>query len=238
MVEVQLHFPAGFTPPECAPGCLISLPKGGTCGEASLDPSQEGYPYGLLQGASMPREISDDGLYPLTLYVSARIPSSHHAILTPSFAAKRKVSAKCSFLCAAGDLPALLRVVCVFTPVAAQNRGTMESKCCAQFSYAANYPPLGEPPIMTACINYASDPCDSAALTHLGDIIFDATKPTLSIRKISEKFGDPRAATTSKLRQTSAPLLALMLFNFSKSGGLSAASQARYAAACASLENP
>ena len=76
-----------------------------------------------------------------------------------------------------------------------------------------------QPPIITSCISYASDPCASAPLTHLGDITFDATKPTLTISKVSEQFGNPTSATARKLQQTAAPLFALMLFNFSKEGG-------------------
>ena len=41
MVSFQLSFPVGYTPPSCAPDCLISL----GCGEASLDPSLEGYSF-------------------------------------------------------------------------------------------------------------------------------------------------------------------------------------------------
>ena len=91
-----------------------------------------------------------------------------------------------------------------------------------QFPSAAQYPAPGvEPPIITSCMSYAAQPCDSSALTHLGDITFDATRPTLTITKVSEQFGDPTASTAArKLQQIapSPPLFALMLFNFSKAG--------------------
>ena len=93
-----------------------------------------------------------------------------------------------------------------------------------QFPSAAQYPAPGvEPPIITSCMSYAAQPCDSSALTHLGDITFDATRPTLTITKVSEQYGDPTASTTRrKLQQTpsSLPLNALLLFNFSKAGVL------------------
>ncbi len=95
-----------------------------------------------------------------------------------------------------------------------------EYDCCVQFPYNANYPPLGsQPPIITSCISYLPEPCDNTALSHLGDITFDATKPTLTITKVSEQRGDP-STTRRKLHQTSSqPLFALMLFNFSKPSG-------------------
>ena len=93
-----------------------------------------------------------------------------------------------------------------------------------QFPSAAQYPAQGlEAPIITSCIKYAAQPCDSSALTDLGDVTFDATKPTLTITKVSEQFGTPTTSTpTRRLQQTesSQPLFALMLFNFSKSGVL------------------
>lgn len=89
-----------------------------------------------------------------------------------------------------------------------------------QFPFAANYPPPGsQPPIITSCLSYAAEPCDSSALTPLGDITFDAIKPTLVITKVSEQFGNPMSTSTATRRlqqQTSQPLFALMLFNFSK----------------------
>ncbi len=91
-----------------------------------------------------------------------------------------------------------------------------------QFPSAAQYPALGfQPPIITSCVRYAAMPCDSTALTALGDITFDATRPTVTISKVSEQYGDPTTSTaTRKLQQTasSQPLFALMLFNFSKAG--------------------
>ena len=94
-----------------------------------------------------------------------------------------------------------------------------------QFPSAAQYPAQGmEAPIITSCISYAAQPCDSSALTNLGDVTFDATRPTLTITKVSEQFGIPTTTTpTRRLQQTdsSQPLFALMLFNFSKSGVLS-----------------
>ena len=91
-----------------------------------------------------------------------------------------------------------------------------------QFPSAAQYPAPGyEPPIITSCVSYAAQPCDSKALTALGSITFDATRPTLTITKVSEQHGDPTTSTaTRKLQQTasSQPLFALMLFNFSKAG--------------------
>ena len=91
-----------------------------------------------------------------------------------------------------------------------------------QFPSAAQYPAPGlEPPIITSCVSYAAQPCDSTVLTHLGYITFDATRPTVTITKVSEQYGDPTASTTRrKLQQTtpSQPLFALLLFNFSKPG--------------------
>ena len=63
MVSFQLSFPPGYSPPACAPDCLISL----SCGQAGLHPSQEGYGF----STSATPEISADGTYPLTLYVSS-----------------------------------------------------------------------------------------------------------------------------------------------------------------------
>lgn len=91
-----------------------------------------------------------------------------------------------------------------------------------QFPSAAQYPAPGfEPPIITSCVSYVAQPCDNTALTALGDITFDATRPTLTISKVSEQYGDP-TTSTRKLQQTasSQPLFALMLFNFSKAGVL------------------
>jgi len=86
-----------------------------------------------------------------------------------------------------------------------------------QFPFAAKYPPQGmEPPIITSCINYHPQPCDSSAQIQLGDITFDTTLPTLIITKVAEQFGNPTTTTLRKL-QTVQPLFALMLFNFSKS---------------------
>ena len=62
MVNFQLSFPPGYSPPSCAPDCLISL----SCGQAGLHPSQEGYGF----STSAAPDISADGRYPLTLYVS------------------------------------------------------------------------------------------------------------------------------------------------------------------------
>ena len=72
MVSFQLSFPAGYTPPDCAPDCLISL----SCGEASLDPSLEGYTFSKSSPAIQP-----DGSYPLTLFV--RTPAFHTPALKP-----------------------------------------------------------------------------------------------------------------------------------------------------------
>ena len=73
-----------------------------------------------------------------------------------------------------------------------------------------------DPPIITSCINYHPQPCDSTAQIYLGDITFDVTPPTLTITKVAEQFGNPTTTTLRKL-QTEQPLFALMLFNFSKS---------------------
>ena len=64
MTDFQLSFPAGYSPPACAPDCLISL----SCGQAGLHPNQEGYAF----STSATPDISADGTYPLTLYVSPR----------------------------------------------------------------------------------------------------------------------------------------------------------------------
>ena len=66
MVSFQLSFPVGYTPPSCAPDCLISL----GCGEASLYPNMEGYSFSQPPSPA----ILPNGNYPLTLYVSARAP--------------------------------------------------------------------------------------------------------------------------------------------------------------------
>ena len=66
MVSMQLQFPAGTALPSCAPDCLISL----SCGQASLSPDAEGYAF----GQQAPPQIGDDGIYPLTLYVSPPSP--------------------------------------------------------------------------------------------------------------------------------------------------------------------
>lgn len=63
MVSFQLSFPVGYTPPSCAPDCLISL----GCGEASLDPNLEGYSFSNPASPA----VQPNGDYPLTLYVSA-----------------------------------------------------------------------------------------------------------------------------------------------------------------------
>ena len=62
MVDFQLSFPPGYSPPACAPDCLVSL----SCGQAGLHPNQEGYAF----SASAAPDITADGTYPLTLYVS------------------------------------------------------------------------------------------------------------------------------------------------------------------------
>ena len=73
MVSFQLSFPAGYSPPSCAPDCLISL----ACGEASLDPSLEGYTF----SKSASPAILPNGNYPLTLFV--RTPASPCLMYNP-----------------------------------------------------------------------------------------------------------------------------------------------------------
>lgn len=110
-----------------------------------------------------------------------------------------------------------------------------------QFPSAAQYPAQGlQAPIIRSCISYAAHPCDSSALTYLGDVTFDATRPTLTISKVSEQYGDPTtSSSTRRLQQTapSPPLFALMLFNFSKAGALSSLAL-KYGLCRASLPSP
>ncbi|BDA51172.1 probable Kinesin-like protein KIN-14E at N-terminal half [Coccomyxa sp. Obi] len=76
------------------------------------------------------------------------------------------------------------------------------------------------PPIMNACIDYISDPCDITSATRIADVTYDATHPTCSISKISERFGDPGPSVPGRRHMLAAAgsqqLFVLMLFNFSK----------------------
>ena len=97
---------------------------------------------------------------------------------------------------------------------------SLSSHCVVQFPYAASYP-LGnmQPPIITSCLSFASNPCSSTSgIIPLGEITYDATKPTLNIIKVSEQYGDPSTNPTRKLQQNSQPLFVSFLFNFSKAG--------------------
>ena len=97
--------------------------------------------------------------------------------------------------------------------------------CLVQFPYAASYPLGGmEPPIITSCLSFASNPCSSTSgVIALGEITFDATKPTLNIIKVSEQYGDPTTNPTRKLQQNTQPLFVSFLFNFSKAGAYATA---------------
>ena len=224
MVSFQLNFPVGYTPPSCAPNCLINL----GCGEASLDPSLEGYSF------SKPADpaVQPNGNYPLTLYVSALALDTRfvlHSCPAPlsdgplleahSEGAPIAMSPVCPAIC--DQCIGLLEAsdVTLFG-----HSGHQMGRHCMQFPSAAQYPAPGfEPPVITSCVHYSAQPCDSTALTTLGVITFDATRPTLTISKVSEQYGDPTTSTaTRKLQQMSSsqPLFALMLFNFSKAGVL------------------
>jgi len=72
IVDFQLTFPAGYSLPSCAPDFLISL----SCGQAGLHPNMEGYSY----SQSSSPDISANGTYPLTLYVSAYSSQNAHAV--------------------------------------------------------------------------------------------------------------------------------------------------------------
>ena len=97
---------------------------------------------------------------------------------------------------------------------------SLSSHCLVQFPYAASYP-LGnmQPPIITSCLSFASNPCSSTSgVIPLGEITYDATKPTLTIIKLFEQYGDPNTNPTRKLQQNTQPLFVTFLFNFSKAG--------------------
>ena len=99
---------------------------------------------------------------------------------------------------------------------------SLNKHCLMQFPYAAGYP-LGNmnPPIITSCLGFASNPCSSTSgVIPLGEITYDATKPTLTIIKVSEGYEDPNTNSTRKLQQNSQQLFVLFLFNFSKAGTL------------------
>ena len=97
---------------------------------------------------------------------------------------------------------------------------SLNKYCLTQFPYAAGYP-LGnmDPPIITSCLSFASNPCSSTSgIIPLGEITYDGTKPTLTIIKLSEQYGDPSTNPTRKLQQTSQLLFVTFLFNFSEAG--------------------
>ena len=97
----------------------------------------------------------------------------------------------------------------------------LSNDCHVQFPSAAQYPLLSsQPPIITSCLSFASNPCSSTSgVIPLGEITFDANKPTLTITKVREQYGDPTTNPTRKLQQASQQqLYALMLFIFSKAG--------------------
>lgn len=89
-----------------------------------------------------------------------------------------------------------------------------------QFPLSANYPPPGQqPPVLsTAMALTGAGGCDAP----LGSVTFDATRPSVTMTKVSERFGSPGDAPASRrsLLANETTLFVLMLFNFSKPGGV------------------
>lgn len=94
---------------------------------------------------------------------------------------------------------------------------------CVQFPLSANYPLQGQqPPIISTSMDYLGSGCGTDDISHLADITFDATTLTVTMTKVSERFGSPVTSTTPAKRRVllanETTLYALMLFNFSKPG--------------------
>ncbi len=87
----------------------------------------------------------------------------------------------------------------------------------AQFPLSAAYPAAGQqPPILTTQLAFAGDGCEG----HLASVTFDATRPVVTMTKVSERFGSPADGVTRRrnLLANETTLFVLMLFNFSKHG--------------------
>ena len=88
----------------------------------------------------------------------------------------------------------------------------------AQFPLSAAYPAAGQqPPVLSTQLGFTGDGCAGK----LASVTFDATRPVVTMTKVSERFGSPAdspAARRRTLLANETTLFVLMLFNFSKPG--------------------